>query len=100
MQKIKKVNSGIISIQNGLSEAKKVKKNLVPNSVHTRTGQEDSEKNSKKCQKIKKTLSALFLAKTGSYRPRKRERNFRREFRSYSTRGSKFRKKLQKNSKN
>ena len=33
------------------------KKILVPNSVHTQPGQENSEKNSKKIQKIKKPLS-------------------------------------------
>ena len=53
--KIKKVYSGIISIQNGLREAEKEKKILVPNSVHIRPGQENSEINSKKIQKIKKS---------------------------------------------
>ena len=38
------------------------KKNLVPNSVHTRPGYENSERNG---QKIKKTLSGIVLAKTG-----------------------------------
>ena len=42
------------------------KKNLVPNSVHTRPGQESSERKSKKIQKIKKNLfPALFLVETG-----------------------------------
>ena len=117
----------------------KEKKILVPNSVHTQPGQENSEKNSKKIQKIKKPLSgiifrqiigresekkilsrisfilepgkkipkkiakkfkklknlfpALFLAKTGRGRPRKREKNFSLEFRSYSNRARKLRKK-------
>ena len=35
---------------------KEKKKNLDPNSVHTRPGQENSEKNSKKIQKIIKSL--------------------------------------------
>ena len=49
IQKIKKVNSNIISIQNGLGEGKnEKKKNLFPNSVHTRPVQGNSEKNSKK----------------------------------------------------
>ena len=44
IQKIKKVNSGIISTQNGLREAEKEKKkNLVPNFVHTRPGQKNSK---------------------------------------------------------
>ena len=37
------------------------KKNLVLNSVHTRSGLENSEKNSKKIQKIKKPLSSIFF---------------------------------------
>ena len=49
----------------------KEKKILVPNSVHTRTGEENSEKNSKK---IKKTYSDIISAKTGWDRPRKREK--------------------------
>ena len=41
------------------------KKILVPNSVHTRPGQENSEKNRKKIKKLKNLFPALFLAKTG-----------------------------------
>ena len=41
------------------------KKNLVPNSVHTRPGQEISEKNSKKIRNNKNLFLALFLAHTG-----------------------------------
>ena len=44
---------------------------LVPNSVHTRLGQENQEKNSKK---IKKTYSDIISAKTGWDRPGKREK--------------------------
>ena len=44
---------------------KRKKKNLVPNSVHTRPGIENSEKNSKKFEKSKKPLIALLnLPKT------------------------------------
>ena len=50
------------------------KKILVPNSVHTRPGQENSEKNSKKIRKIKNLFPALFLAQTGWDRPRKRKK--------------------------
>ena len=35
---------------------------LVPNSVHTRPGQENSKKNSKKFQKIKKPLSNIIFS--------------------------------------
>ena len=42
------------------------KKILDPNSVHTRPGQENSEKNrKKKSTKFKNLFLALFLAKTG-----------------------------------
>ena len=64
-KKIKKQHSGIISIQNGLSKAEKKKKILVPNSIHTRPGQENSENNSKKFQKIKKPLSSIIFNQNG-----------------------------------
>ena len=55
IEKIKKPPSGIISSQNGKrqpeKEKKKKKKKLAPNSVHTRPGQEYSQKNRKKIQK-------------------------------------------------
>ena len=38
---------------------------LVPNSVHTRPGKENSEKNNKKLKKLKNLFPALSLAKTG-----------------------------------
>ena len=42
------------------------KKNLDPNSVHTRPGHENSEKNRKeKSKKLKYLFPALFLTKTG-----------------------------------
>ena len=41
------------------------KKILVPNSVHTRPVQENSEKNSKKIQKIKKPLSGIIFSQSG-----------------------------------
>ena len=57
------------------SDKKGRKKNLDPNSVHTRPRQENSEKNSEKIQKIQKNLfPTLFLAKTGWDRPRKEKK--------------------------
>ena len=53
------------------------------------------KKTAKKFRKLKNPFPALFLAKTGQDRPRKRKKKFRPEFRSYSTRARKF----QKNSK-
>ena len=42
------------------------KKIFVPNSVHTRAGVENSEKNiAKKFKKLKNLISALFFAETG-----------------------------------
>ena len=70
------------------------KKILVPNSVHTRPGQENSERNGQKIKKkLKNPFPALVLAETGWDGPRKREKHFSPEFRSYSTRARKFRKK-------
>jgi len=66
---------------------------LLPNSVHTRPGQENSEKNSKKIKKLINLFPALFLAKTGRDRLTKRETNLSPEFRSYSIRVRKFGKK-------
>ena len=66
IQKIKKPLSDIISIQDGLTEAKKErKKYLVPNSVHTRPGKENSVKNSKKIQKTKSHLSGIIFSQKG-----------------------------------
>ena len=49
------------------------KRILDPNSAQTRPGGEDSEKKTaKKFRKLKNNFSALFLAKTGRGRPRKR----------------------------
>ena len=49
-----------------LREAKKEKKKiLVPNSVPTLAGQENSEKNSKKIQKIRKPLSGVISSQNG-----------------------------------
>ena len=41
------------------------KKIIVPNSFYTRPGQENSEKNSKKSQKIKKPLSRIIFSQHG-----------------------------------
>ena len=70
------------------------RKNLVPNSVHTRPEQENCKKNRKK--KSKNLFPAFFIAKTGWDRPKKRKKHFSREFRSYSTRARKFQKKIAK----
>ena len=73
---------------------KEKKKNLLPNSVHARPRQENSEKNSKKIEKIKKTsFRHYFLPKRDEIGREREEKNFTSEYRSYSTRARKFRKK-------
>ena len=73
---------------------KKKKKNLLPNSVHIRPGQKIPKKvEKKKVKKLKNIFPAKFLVKTGRDRPKKRKKKFSLEFRSYSARERKFRKK-------
>ena len=50
------------------------KKILVPNSVHTRPGQENSKQNSKKKQKIKKPLSGIIFSQNGMRLAEKEEK--------------------------
>ena len=61
-KKIKKPLSSIIFSQNGMRNAEKDKKILVPNAVNARPGQENSEKNCIKIQKIKKPLSNIICS--------------------------------------
>ena len=77
-----------------------MKKILLPNSVSTRGGQENSEKNSKKIQKIKQVNSSIISIQKGLREAGKEKKNFSPEFRSFSSRARKFRKKGQKNLKN
>ena len=52
------------------------KKILVPNSVHTQPRQENSEKNSKKIQKIKKPLSGIIFSQHGMRKAEKERKKF------------------------
>ena len=53
-------------MQKGLREAEKEKKkNLVLNSIHSQPGEENSAKNSKKIQKIKKPLFGIIYSENG-----------------------------------
>ena len=61
------------------------------------SGKKIPKKIAKILKKLNNLFPTLFLAKTGWDRPRKREKNFTAEFRSYSTQARKFRKKWQKN---
>ena len=75
------------------------KKISVPNSVHTRHGKENSEKNSKEIQKIKKPLSGIIFCQNEMRQAEKEKKKITLKFCSYSTRARKFQKKQQKNSK-
>ena len=67
------------------------KKILLPNSVHTRPRQENSEKNRKKIEKIKKPLSDItFISQNGMRQADKEKKNFTSEFRTNPTRARKF----------
>ena len=59
-------------------------------------GKKIPKKIAKKLKKLKNLFLTLFLAKTGRDRPRKREKNFTPEFRSYSTQTRKFQKNTKK----
>ena len=66
IQKIKKVDSDIISIQNGLGDARNEKKKIYSRiSFIPDPCKEILKKKAKKYKKIKKPFPALFLAKTG-----------------------------------
>ena len=70
------------------------KKILDPNSVQTRSGQENSEKNSKKIEKIKKSLSGIISSQNGMrLAGKEKKKNFSPEFGSNLTCAWKFRKK-------
>ena len=65
LKKLKKLKKNLFPIlffaQTGLDRLRKRKKKiLLPNSVQTRHGQENSEKNSKKIEKTKKPLSDII----------------------------------------
>ena len=60
-----------------MRQAKKVKKkNLLPNSVQTRLGQENFEKNSKNIEQIKKPLSDRSFSQNGMRQAEKERKKF------------------------
>ena len=149
MKKIKKVNSGIISIQNrlkeaekerkkfqsripfilhqgkkipkkiakklkklknlfptlflaktGMRQAKKKRKILVSNSIHTQTELENSKKNSKKIQKIKKVYSGIISIQNGLKEAEKERKKFQSRIPFIPHQGKKIAKKIAKKFKN
>ena len=98
---MKKPVAGIICGQNGMRQAEKEKKKiLVPNSVHTRHGQENSDKNSKKIQKIKKPNSDIISIQNGLRDAEKERTKFQSRIPFLPEPGFHFQKKQLKNSKN
>ena len=80
-----------------MRQAKEEKKKiLLPNSVQTQLGQENSEKNSKKIEKIKKPLSDTIFSQNGIRQAEKEKKNFTPEFRLYSTQTRKFQRNTKK----
>ena len=75
---------------------KERKKILLPNSDTLDPSKKIPKKIAKKLKKLKNLFPILFLAKRGWHRPRKREKKFTPEFRSYSTQARKFWKKIAK----
>ena len=65
IQKIKKVNSDVMSIQNGLGEAKKGKKKFIPEFRSYSTRARKFRKKSLKIQEIKKTISGIIFSQNG-----------------------------------
>ena len=66
IQKIKKVNSDIISIQNGLGEGKNAKKKIDSwISFILDPWEENKKKKTKKFNKLKKTLSGIIFSQNG-----------------------------------
>ena len=59
-----------------MRQAEKERKILLPNSVLTRPGQENSEKNCKKIEKIKKPLSDIIFSQNGMRQAEKERKKF------------------------
>ena len=65
-QKIKNLFPVLFLAKTGIDRPKKKKKILVPNSIHTRPGEENSEKNSRQIQNIKKRFSSIIFSQNGT----------------------------------
>ena len=99
--KLKNIFPALFLGKTGLDWPRKWEKNFSPEFRLYSTRQENSEKNSKKIQKIRKSLPDIIFSQNGNEIAQKREKkNFNPEFRSYSVEARKFRKKYYKNSKN
>ena len=74
----------------------KEKKILVPNSVHTRPGQQNSKRNNKKIQKIKKLNSGFISIQKGLREAEKERKKFLSRIPFILDPGKKIRKKMEK----
>ena len=79
-----------------MRQAEKEKKNLVPNFVYTRPGQENSEKNRKKVQKIEKPLSGIIFRENGIRQAEKEKKKFQSRIPFTLDLGKKIPKKIEK----
>ena len=76
-KKLKHLFPAILLDKTGRDRRKKTeKKNFVPNSIHHRPGEGNSEKNSKKIQKIKKVNSGIIPIQNGLKEAEKEKKNF------------------------
>ena len=66
-KKLKKLFPAWFLAETGWDRPRKREKILVSNSVYARPGQETSEKNSKKIQKIEKPLSGIIYSQIGMW---------------------------------
>ena len=81
-----------------MRQAKEEKKKiLLPNSVQTQLGQENSEKNSKKIEKIKKPLSDTIFSQNGIRQAEKEKKKFYSRIPFILDANKKIPKKYQKN---
>ena len=75
-KKLKNLFAALFLAKTGWDRRKKRKKILVPNSVHTQHGEENSEKNSTKILNNKKPLSAIIFSQYGMRLAEKERKKF------------------------
>ena len=76
MKKLKNLFLAFFVKWDEIGREREKKKNLFPNSVHTRPGQQNSEKNSKKIKKIKKLNSCIISIQNGLREAEKERKKF------------------------
>ena len=79
-----------------MRQAEKERKILLPNSVLTRPGQENSKKNCKKFEKIKKPLSGITFSQNGMRQAEKERKKFYSRIQFMLDPGKKIPKKIAK----